>query len=361
MVKKIIFGAQGYALGTYNALTTLYPEQGVECFLVSSLKGNASMLGGKPVVEVEPFSAGLSEDEKKAYLIYIATPDNIQDEITALLDGYGFSNFIKVDSVKWTELMEGLFKATGELTTLASLSSGDKKPVINYYMAKFYKDKALRNSIDLPAFIHPLQVGAALTDVRVSDLVDCEGDNISNKNPNYCELTGLYWIWKNALCIGEDTDDQYYGLCQYRRVFEFSDEDMGRLVENGVDVILPYPLPYEPNIHAHHERYIKDVDWKALLQALRELQPEYADALDGVLEQRYLYNYNVILAKKKVLRDYCAWLFPILERIEELSVPKGADRADRYIGYMGETLETLYFMYNAKWLNIAYTGCKMLV
>ena len=360
-MKIAVFGAQGYALGTYDALTTLYPEQGVECFLVSSLKGNASMLGGKPVVEVEPFSAGLSEDEKKDYLIYIATPDNIQDEIVALLDGYGFSNYIKVDSAKWTELMDGYFKASGGLVTLASLPSGDKKPSINYYMAKFYKDRELKTKINLPHFVHPLQVGAALTDVRVSDLVDSEGENISRKNPNYCELTGLYWIWKNALCIGGDTDNQYYGLCQYRRMFEFSDEDLRRLTGNDVDVVLPYPLPYEPNIHAHHERYIKDVDWKALNQALRELQPEYADAFEDILNQRYLFNYNVILAKKKVLRDYCAWLFPILERTEELSVPKGADRADRYIGYMGETLETLYFMCNSNNLNIVHTNCRMLV
>ena len=67
----------------------------------------------------------------------------------------------------------------------------------------------------------------------------------------------------------------------------------------------------------------------------------------------------MILAKKTILRDYCEWLFPILERTEELSVPKGKDRSDRYIGYMGETLETLYFMKNADKLNIVQTGCKL--
>ena len=77
--------------------------------------------------------------------------------------------------------------------------------------------------------------------------------------------------------------------------------------------------------------------------------------------QRFLYNYNVILARKDILRDYCEWLFPILKRVEELSVPKGSERADRYIGYMGETLETLYFMKNAEILKIAHTGCRMLV
>ena len=42
----------------------------------------------------------------------------------------------------------------------------------------------------------PLHVGAE----GKSDLgyiKDNTGENISAKNPNYCELTGLYWAWKN--------------------------------------------------------------------------------------------------------------------------------------------------------------------
>ena len=70
---------------------------------------------------------------------------------------------------------------------------------------------------------------------------------------------------------------------------------------------------------------------------------------------------TIILAIKPVLADYCNWLFPVLERVEELSVPKGADRADRYIGYMGEVLETLYFLYHKNDLHIVHTGCKFLV
>ncbi len=356
-----IFGAQGYALGAYEAVKTLYPEQEVECFLVSSLPGNASTLAGKSVVEIEAFTKDMSDEEKKDTLVYIATPENVQDEVAELLEGYGLTNYVRVDSAKWTGLMEQYFAKTGECKTLAALPSGNEKPDVYVYLAKFYKDRPLKNTYSVSKYVHPIQVGAANTETRIAYLADDLGDNISHKNPNYSELTGLYWIWKNALCVGEDTDNQYYGLCQYRRMFELSDEDLGRLVENGVDVILPYPLPYEPNIHAHHERYIKDVDWNALNQALRELQPEYADAFEDILDQRYLFNYNVILAKKKVLRDYCAWLFPILERTEELSVPKGADRADRYIGYIGETLETLYFMYNADKLNIVHTNCRMLV
>lgn len=120
-------------------------------------------------------------------------------------------------------------------------------------------------------------------------------------------------------------------------------------------------MPYEPNIEEHHKRYIKNKDWWTLIAVLKELHPEYAKAFPKVLNQQYLYNYNIILARKQVLADYCAWLFPVLERIEQLSMPKGSERADRYIGYMGETLLTLYFIHNQNKFNIAHTGCQFMV
>lgn len=70
-------------------------------------------------------------------------------------------------------------------------------------------------------------------------------------------------------------------------------------------------------------------------------------------------NCGYLLNQQTLLREYRDWLFPILERTEELSVPKGEDRSDRYIGYMGETLETLYFIKNADKLNAVYTECKL--
>ena len=68
------------------------------------------------------------------------------------------------------------------------------------------------------------------------------------------------------------------------------------------------------------------------------------------------YNYNMLIAKKSVFADYCSWLYPILDRIEELSESKGKDRHDRYMAYLSESLETLYFMADLKRLKIYHTG-----
>ncbi len=359
-----IFGAKGYALGVYDALKSLYPKRIVSFFIVSSLSGNSNVLGGIPVRELSSIDKELSYVEKQSLEIIIATPENIQPEIEESLENSGFHNYVRLNSERWNDLMKMFHMRLDLFLPLSALPVGCSRPFMRLYMVKSHKDSPLKNAPVLEDYIYPIQVGKANTDCKIANLTDDNGENISCKNSNYCELTSLYWIWKNKLCVDSVYDDginQYYGLNQYRRMLVFSDDDLLRLKDNDVDVVLPYPMPYEPNIEAHHERYLKKEDWDALLSALRELQPEYANYFSIVLKQQYLYNYNVVLARKSVLREYCEWLFPILERTEELSIPKGCDRADRYIGYMGETLETLYFMKNADRLNIVHTGCKLFV
>lgn len=59
----------------------------------------------------------------------------------------------------------------------------------------------------------PVHVGRALyPDKEFGYQSDAEGDNISIKNPYYCELTALYWAWKNLKA-------DYVGLAHYRRHF----------------------------------------------------------------------------------------------------------------------------------------------
>lgn len=224
---------------------------------------------------------------------------------------------------------------------------------VQVFQAKCHVDRPLQKPIENPSYVHPIQVGADLTDKVISKLRDNTGDHISYKNRNYCELTATYYAWKNSHA-------DYKGLCHYRRVFDISDAQMQELLENKADwdVILPYPSIHYPNISTQHIRYINDSDWNALLTALRESAPDYFEAYNDLVlsGEKYFYNFNMLIARAKVFDDYCSFLFKVLEKAEELTTPKGAERADRFAGYMGEDLTTLYFLKNRDKLKILYAG-----
>lgn len=367
-MKIAIFGAQAIALGTYKAIKCLYPQVSINCFIVSNIGDNPSSLEGVSVYEIDEYVSLITEKEKKEVQIIIATPENVMDDIEKLLDRNGLNKHKRITSVRWGMLMGDYYSCQKSFIPLNTMPIGYIESDIQFFMAKFYRDQELKSDYQYPDYIKPIQVGAALTDIRVADVMDCEGVNISKKNVNYSELTALFWMWKNVLNNSKNYlesyndlyNKDYYGLVHYRRVLDLTKDDLYRLKNNDIDVVLPYPMPYEPNINEHHRRYIKDSDWETLKKAIKRLHPEYYDKIDKIFGQQYFYNYNIMLAKKEVLCDFCNWLFPILETVEELSEPKGCDRQDRYIGYMGENLTTLYFMANKDKYNIVHAICRFL-
>lgn len=346
MPNLMIYGAKSLALGACFAIKELYPEYEVQGFVVSSLEGNPAQLGGLPVMELNAIT-------DKTMNLLIATPEDVQGEIIKGLKKKGFQQYCCMDSALEESLMSAYYSKIGCFPPV-----GNKD--IHGFMAKFYKDKPLQNTYQLPDWTEAIQVGAALTTKRVANLTDDWGENISAKNGNYSELTALFWIWKNLL-VKELDKDALYGLFHYRRLLHLTSEDIKKIREDKVDVVLPYPLVHEPSMYEHHTRYVSELDWQALMQAVEELQPSYIGKFEELLKQPYMYNYNIILARAEVLCDYCEWLFPILERVEEMSVPKGSERADRYIGFLGENLCTLYFMANVQGWKIRHTGRLMLV
>lgn len=357
-----IYGAQGTALGAYEAIHSLCPIRNIRCFLVTERGDNAEYLSDVPVLELNSFANSLSAEEKKAIEVLIATPENMMPAIETALDEHSLFCHVRLTSQRWAELMNSHYTCGRDYMPLRALPVGYHRADMHVFMAKFHKDKPISGLCDRPEWITPIQVGAALTLERVADILDCDGENISAKNGNYSELTALYWIWKNRLggVSSDSAENEYYGLTHYRRVLDLTEDDVLRLADNGVDVVLPYPMPYEPDIGEHHRRYLKEADWNAVKNALQEIHPESAKVLPKLMKEKYFYNYNIILARKEVLAEYCNWLFPVLERVEELSDPKGMDRADRYMGYIGETLETLYFMDRKERLNIMHAGCRFL-
>ena len=76
--------------------------------------------------------------------------------------------------------------------------------IIQIIVATHKKYSMPSNSLYLP-----LHVGAALH-APLPYTGDNTGQNISDRNKTFCELTGLYWAWKNL-------DADAIGLCHYRR------------------------------------------------------------------------------------------------------------------------------------------------
>lgn len=194
---------------------------------------------------------------------------------------------------------------------------------------------------DDPVYL-PVQVGAA-GKLSLGYQRDDEGDNISAKNANYCELTGLYWAWKNL-------DADYLGLVHYRRYFAGSaavdkhdriatgDELRACLVK--APVILPakrnyyIETSYSQYVHAHHEE-----DLAATRAILSECHPEYVAAYDAAMRRTTGHRFNMFVMRRDLLNAYCAWLFDVLGELEaRLDISQYSAYDARVFGFVAERL-----------------------
>nr|MCR5785066.1 DUF4422 domain-containing protein [Eubacterium sp.] len=299
-------------------------------------------------------------DEKNDVRIFVAVPELIHSEIEEILKENGFFNLEFLDSKKEAEIMERYFEAEGRYSLLHNLpfKKDVSMPKITVYAASFYKDKKLDAPPHFPKYVKKILLGcdgaknAGVNTEGLADFYDNTGDNISDKNTVRCEMTAHYWIWKNRL----NTDDEYVGVCHYRRTLDVTDEDLLRMKGNDVDVVLPYPMLHYPNCSIQHSWYASEKDWEIMLKVVGELYPEYAKKADEVFKAQEFYNYNMLIAKKEVFANYCNWVFPILDKIEEESEPLGKQRNDRYTAYLSESLLTLYFEANKDKYKICHTG-----
>lgn len=189
---------------------------------------------------------------------------------------------------------------------------------------------------DDPMYL-PVQVGAA-GKPSLGWARDDTGDHISGKNPGYCELTGLYWAWKNQKA-------DYLGLAHYRRHFAgkrgriLTQRELEPLLER-YDVILPRPRRYyiETNysqyIHAHHRQ-----DLELTRQILGQRHPAYLAAYDAIMERTWGHRFNMFVMKRDLAEQYCGWLFGILFELERRLDCSGYSQYDaRVFGFVGERL-----------------------
>lgn len=180
-------------------------------------------------------------------------------------------------------------------------------------------------------------------------LYDSIGENISEKNKSYCELTGLYWIWKNSKY-------KYIGLCHYRRFFvkyvgkPLSSKNIIRKLKNK-DIILPYKRQLKKTMYEEYaeEHYSKDLD--NCENIIKQEYPEYLDSYKYVMNQKSMYFCNMFIAKKELIDQYCEWLFNILNKLEKITdLTDYDDYQKRIYGFLAERLFNVWIYY--KKLNI---------
>ena len=152
---------------------------------------------------------------------------------------------------------------------------------------------------------------------------DNTGDNISLKNPYFCELTGLYWAWKNL-------DADYIGLAHYRRHFVLKKINKKKLFDsvltleeadrilNDVDIIVPNLRKYYiENLYSHYSNtlYVEPLDITGKI--IEEKYPEYKNEFDKLHKRTSAHMFNMFIMKKEKFDEYCNWLFDILFELEK--------------------------------------------
>lgn len=175
---------------------------------------------------------------------------------------------------------------------------------------------------------------------------DNVGDNISSKNAFYCELTALYWAWRNL-------DADYVGLVHYRRYFvkgvHFSKTGKKKSVLkksdfvsllSKVDVILPSKRHYyiETN-RSQYEHAHNPADLIVLEDILREMYPQYLLAFSKVMRKVSGHRFNMFVMKRDLFDSYCTWLFNVLFELENrIDYSKYNAYNSRVFGFIGERL-----------------------
>lgn len=199
-----------------------------------------------------------------------------------------------------------------------------------------------------------MQVGSA-NKKKIFLLQDINGENISNKNNQFCELTGIYWLWKNL-----NTD--YIGICHYRRYFyddsgEVLREPMIRELLNNYDMIVPYPmkfksknikyLPEDLDILTHYQQEHYITDLLNTEKYLRRNNSEYCVDFWKTMAKKTCYGYNMFVTSKKIFDSYCEWLFPILFDLESSREMVWEDNYQKRVyGFLSERLFNVWILHH---------------
>ena len=193
----------------------------------------------------------------------------------------------------------------------------------------------------------PIHVGAEGKDLNLGFVKDNTGENISEKNASFCELTGLYWAWKNL-------DSEFIGLSHYRRHFSYK-----RKSKESLDNVLTYSelepmlsaykifVPqrrkyYIESLYSHyaHTHYVEHLD--ETRKIIQEICPDYLVSYDTVVHQTFGYMFNMMIMQKDLFHDYCEWLFTILFELEKRMKKRNSELSAFQVRFYGRVSEIIF-------------------
>lgn len=250
-------------------------------------------------------------------------------------------------------------------------------------MAKIKVLVATHKKYDMPSdseLYIPIHVGAQGKE-SIGYCGDNNGNHISELNPCYCELTGLYWAWKNL-------DYDYLGLVHYRRYLTTQSRkfhegikiDEVVLTKTEIEELLqdnPVIVPKKRNyyIETLYSHYAHTFDGKHLdvaRQIIAEKTPDYLPAFDDVMKQRSGYMFNMFIMPRELVNEYCEWLFKVLDCMyKQIDISDYTAFEARLFGRVSELLFNVWlkykniqpkevpFMYMAK-VNLVQKGISFL-
>lgn len=175
---------------------------------------------------------------------------------------------------------------------------------------------------------------------------DNTGNNISIKNSNYCELTAIYWAWKNL-------EADYIGLVHYRRYFTKHNfrncekkkqdillkSDFENILKDA-DIIVPDKRKYYiETIRSHYNHSYYEKDLNETENIIKEIYPKYSVAFNKVMNRTWAHMFNMFVMRKDYFDEYCEWLFNILFELEKrIDISNYTTMEARVFGFISELL-----------------------
>lgn len=202
----------------------------------------------------------------------------------------------------------------------------------------------------------PIQVGSEGKE-DLGYQPDNQGVHISHLNPYYCELTGLYWAWKNLEC-------DYLGLVHYRRYFTSKRHSYREVISmddiilsksevknllSKYDVVVPKKRKYYiETLYSHYAHTLDASHLDLARKVIEKQQPEYLDSFDKVMKQRSGYMFNMFIMKKELANNYFEWLFPILDcMFDQINLSELTAFEARLFGRVSELLFNVWLQKNS--------------